>query len=431
MHVLVTGASGFIGRHLVQALLARGHRVSAAQRSLPPDGVRHVPSDFARDSEPAVWRPRLQGVDAVVNTVGIFAEHGAQSFGALHIRTPQALFTACVDVGVRRVLQLSALGADEGASTGYHVSKRTADEFLARLPLSSAIVQPSLVFGADGASSRMLLSLATLPLIPLPGDGLQRVQPIHVDDVVAALVALLAQESWRVGRVPLVGPQPVSLRAYLASLRSQLAVASPLGPARFLPVPQRLASTAAGIAERVPGALINREALQMLARGNEADPAPTTALLCRSPRPVEQFVPASAALDAARTAQLAWLLPLLVLSLAVVWIATAYVSAFAYPKAQSLALLAQVGLRGVPATLALYGAAAFDLVLGLATLASVAMRAAWRRLLWLAQIALMLTYTLIITIWLPEQWLHPFGPILKNVVLLAALVVLYRLEPRG
>jgi len=89
-----------------------------------------------------------------------------------------------------------------------------------------------------------------------------------------------------------------------------------------------------------------------------------------------------------------------------------------------------VGLRGSLAKAALYTASAFDLVLGLATLASFALRAAARRLLWLAQIVLMLGYTVIITVWLPEQWLHPFGPILKNVVLLATLVLLYRLEPR-
>ncbi len=430
MHVLVTGASGFIGRHLVAALLAGGHRVSAAQRSAPPAGVQHVLSDFARDIEPAVWVPRLQGVDAVVNAVGIFAERGAQTFGALHIRAPQALFTACVDAGVRRVVQLSALGADDAATSGYHVSKRTADEFLARLPLSSAVVQPSLVFGADGASSRMFMALASLPLVPLPGSGAQRVQPIHIDDLVAALVALLEHDAWRVGRVALVGPEPLTLRAYLAALRAQMDAAIPLGRARFVPVPQAIVQRGAQLAEHVPGALINREALQMLERGNTADAAVTAALLGHAPRPVNAFIPTGAALDAARTAQLAWLLPLLVLSLAIVWIATAYVSAFAYPKAQSYALLAQVGLRGALAKTALYSAAAFDVVLGLVTLASFALRAEWRRWLWLAQIALMLGYTLIITVWLPEQWLHPFAPILKNIVLLAALVLLVRLEPR-
>ena len=124
-------------------------------------------------------------------------------------------------------------------------------------------------------------------------------------------------------------------------------------------------------------------------------------------------------------AQLGWLLPTLRLSVAALWIVTGIVSLGLYPVEHSLALLARVGITGALAPVALYGAAALDLVLGVATLAM-----SRRRALWLVQIAVIAGYTLIITAFLPEFWLHPFGPLLKNVPLLAMLALLYVLERR-
>ena len=108
---------------------------------------------------------------------------------------------------------------------------------------------------------------------------------------------------------------------------------------------------------------------------------------------------------------------------AVVWIVTGVVSAGVYPVADSLALLLRVGVDARFAPLLLYGAAAFDLLLGAGML--VLRR---RRALYALQIALMLFYSAVIAWRLPEYWLHPFGPMLKNLPLLAALVLLWVLE---
>ena len=115
--------------------------------------------------------------------------------------------------------------------------------------------------------------------------------------------------------------------------------------------------------------------------------------------------------------------PVLVGAIAFVWIATAIVSAGIYPVDGSLQLLARTGLHGTMALAALYGAALLDLVLGIATLV---MRR--RRGLWLLQAALIVAYTVIITVALPDQWLHPYGPVTKNVPLLAMLALLYATE---
>jgi len=113
------------------------------------------------------------------------------------------------------------------------------------------------------------------------------------------------------------------------------------------------------------------------------------------------------------------------ISIAIVWIWTAVLSAGLYPVDDSLALLARVGVHGTLAVVALYLAAALDLAMGIATLA---LRR--RRILWLVQLALIAAYTGIITLALPEQWLHPFGPVLKNLPMMAAILLLHQSEPR-
>jgi uncharacterized protein YbjT (DUF2867 family) len=411
MRILITGASGFIGRRLADALRAAGHSVIAATR-------RHA--DFTRDVDAAVWQPRLAGVDVVINAVGILREHGRQTFERVHVSAPQALFAACAAAGVRRVVQISALGADRGTS-GYFRSKRRADEYLAQLPLDWTIVQPSLVFGIGGTSARLFTMMASLPIIALPGQGRQLVQPIHIDDLVLAITELVRHDGFARRRVALVGPEALTLREFLARLRHALG----FRPARFLPIPLALMHAIATVSQLSPRSLLDRESLAMLEAGNTADPTDTRELLARPPRAVEQFVAGSERKLAAEHAELQWLLPLLRWSIALVWIWTGIVSLGLYPRAASLALLARTGITGILADVALYGAAALDLVLGAATLL---MRR--RQRLWLAQFALILAYTIIITLELPEFWLHPYGPILKNLPLLACIALLYRLEAR-
>lgn len=258
--------------------------------------------------------------------------------------------------------------------------------------------------------------MASLPWIPLPGSGGQRVQPVHVEDVAAAVVSLARSRELRRERVAVVGPRALTLREFLAALRAGLG----LGAARFLRVPMAWVRAAARLG---PG-LLDRDAVTMLEHGSTGDPARFTQILGRPPRPAERFIAPAQAAEARMLARLAWLRPVMIAAVAFVWIATAAVSAGLYPTQESYALLARVGLSGTLAALALHGAAALDLALGIAT---VALRR--RRWLWRAQAALIVAYTAVITVFLPEHWLHPFGPVTKNVPLLAALWWLHETEP--
>ncbi|MGZ8259093.1 MAG: SDR family oxidoreductase [Caldimonas sp.] len=425
MKILLAGATGLIGSRLRSRLRGSGHALVLAGRTPPAqlfEGESWLELDLTGPAGGTAWAERLHGVDVAVNAVGLFRESGRQTFDALHRRGPIALFDACQRAGVRRVLQISALGADEDATSRFHRSKRDADDALLVLPLEGVVAQPSLVFALDGASARLFLAVASLPVVALPAGGRQRVQPIHVDDLTAALAALVEQPDVPRGRVALVGPEPLTVAAYVEALRAAMRLA----PAPVLAIPAAAVAFGARVVDALAPAPFARDAWAMLERGNEAPAGAARALAGGSLAAPRDFVSPALAPAVRARAQLDWLLPLLRVSLALVWIVTAVVSLGVYPVESSLALLERAGVPAPLRPLALYGAALLDLALGVATLA---MRR--RRWLWWAQIALILGFTAIISVRLPEFWLHPYGPVLKNLPMLAVLVALLQLEGRS
>lgn len=419
MKILVCGANGFIGRHLCDALAGVGHEVVRGVRVpvLPSD----MAMDYARDVHKDDWLPRLAGIDAVINAVGMMSEGKTRRFDAIHRDAPIALFQACEQAGVRRVIQISALGATTaGTLTPYMRSKRQADASLEQSALDWTILRPSLIVGADGASSRFFRMLASLPVIGLPGDGGQLLQPVHIDDVCAAVLCLLNSATHHRQIIAAVGPKAMTYRAMLQSYRD----AMHLPPPAWLPLLLPAMRLVARLAALLPQSVLSPDSLRMLEEGNVADKAAFAQLLGRAPRAAPSWFTGLAP-DMLRAQAIAdWTLPLMRVALALVWIVTGLLSLGIYPMDQSIAMLNQVGLHGVAATAALYAAALLDCGLGLATLLAPS------RLLWRLQIALIASYTVIITIFLPEYWRHPFGPVLKNIPILALLLVLDASETR-
>jgi uncharacterized protein YbjT (DUF2867 family) len=424
MVVLLTGASGFLGRHLLAGLLATGQQVVCAVRN--PHAlhdrnaqIRYVAADFTRDLDEAAWLPKLHGVDIVINAVGIIRERRNQTFDAIHTKAPCALFSACKQAGIRRVIQISALGADDAAQSRYHLSKKAADDFLAALDVPSVIVQPSLIYGDDGTSARLFTMMASMPVIFLPSLGEQRIQPLHIDDMVDVVLAILDTSLPPGTRLPAAGQRGLSLSEFLQILRASMGMKRPI----FLPIPLALMRIAARAGRFLPGSLLDDETFQMLVRGNTTQDESAAALLHRPMKAPEDFIKPSNAAAVRQRAQLGWLLPVMRFSIAIVWLVTGIVSAAVFPVADSYALLSRTGITGSVAPLMLYGAALLDLLFGFATL--LMKRRHW---LWVAQVTVIILYTGIITWKLPEFWTHPYGPILKNIPMLASIWMLMELE---
>lgn len=424
MRILITGSSGFIGRHLAARLAEAGHDLTCVVRHCEAHSVPGtcLEKDFATATHPQDWSAAVAGMDVVINAVGIFKESSTQTFDAIHRAAPCALFLAAAQAGVAHVVQISALGADDGAQSGFHRSKKAADDFLMALPgVRASIVQPSLVYGPGGASAALFETMASLPVIVVPGSGNQAVQPVHIDDLVSAVEALV-RSGKACGRVAMVGPVALTLRQFLASLRAAMDVR---GPVSYLPVPMPWLHRAARLGKRLPGAWPDEDALDMLERGNTAPAAGISSLLGRKPEAAERFIPASYAEAVRSHATMRWLLPVLRVCIGLVWLVTGIVSLGVYPVEDSYRLLARTGTPEWLQPVFLYGAALLDIALGAMTLWPY--RPRW---LWHMQAGLVLAYTLIITWKLPEFWAHPYGPVLKNLPFLAGLWILRELDRR-
>ena len=285
MNILLTGASGFLGRNIATRLRAAGHQVRPVCRS---QGV-----DFARMLEPVDWLPLLAGVDAVINCVGIIGETTTQRFQALHITAPQALFRACVSAGVRRVVQVSALGADAQAFSAYHRSKLAADDCLRSLALDWFVLRPALIYGHGGTSAQLFMALARLPLLPVIGSGEQAVQPVHIRDVVDGVLACLVTTQTR-QTLDIVGAETLTFKQWLHTLRA----AQGLTPCPTLRIPLRLALAVAWLGHHF-SPLLQPDNLRMLQAGYQGDGQALSTLLGRSPL---AFAPALLQQDAS-TAQ--------------------------------------------------------------------------------------------------------------------------------
>ena len=295
MRILITGATGFIGRHIARALVAAGHEVVGCARRRGEALYRYpdlgwIRADFSTDRTAAAWRPRLTGFDAVINAAGILRERAGQSFEAVHYQGPRALFEACAERGLRRVIHVSALGCERNPRP-YGETKLRLDRHLAALDLDWVIVRPSLVYGSDSPSSAMFRWLARLPLIPVVADGGQRLQPIHVDDLSLAVAQLVKDGKHARAVLELGGPGALTYKEFLGELRASLYGRS----ARFVGVPLLVAKIGARASDAVGIGPVGVDTLNMLVDGNVAPANAAPELLGRAPKSTAEFARAAPA----------------------------------------------------------------------------------------------------------------------------------------
>lgn len=416
MRILLVGAGGFIGRHLLRALHAEGHQLFATSRSgqgaeLP--GVRWLPLDLAKLSNQPEHFNWPDGIELLINASGVLSAD-AHHLSEVQDRGVRALFDLVARNGAR-ILQLSALGAGEQRDVPFLASKAAADDYLLSLQVPAVVLRPSLVLGEGGASSGWLSCLSPWPLIPLL-DTQARAQPLHIDDLVAAVLGLLRQWPERPCIVPLVGPEAMTLPQLIDRLR----IAQGWCPARYVQVPAVLSGLGAWLGDRLGWRALNCQTLTLARRDNLASPDAMKSVCGRVAAPL-----ASRLIGWPRREQSVALTlrPLLLAMLVLIWLGTALVC-LGPGYDWGLRIMAEIGVQGWQAAAAVIAGALADAALGIGLLLR-----RWRRHALRAQLALMLGYMLIISLWLPHYWFDPFGAVAKNLVLLVATLWLLWTEP--
>jgi NADH dehydrogenase len=257
--ILVTGASGFVGSHTVPTLLAAGHRVVALCRT-PTSGETVVGrlADAQRANvevrigdltRPATLGPALAGIDGVVHLVALPRDfNGGADLRLVNTEGTRAMVAAMKSAGVRRIIHMGAMGVTDDPALHYASSKAKAEALVSASDLAWTILKPSLQFGEGDGFFNIVAGLVRLSpgIVPVPGDGLARFQPIHADDVAAVVVRAVADPTTVGGVYELGGPRYWTYREITRE------VIRALGKRRaIVPMPVPLIRLVAGTAERL------------------------------------------------------------------------------------------------------------------------------------------------------------------------------------
>jgi NADH dehydrogenase len=217
--VCVLGGSGFVGRHVISKLCEQGYEVLVPYRNI--NRAKHLsvlPTVSLVEADvhaPAVLKSLFQGVDAVINLVGILHEHRRGAFQSAHVELPRKVVEACRAAGVKRLLHMSALGGDPDGLSRYQRSKGEGEALVLAShgdDLAVTVFRPSVIFGPEDSFLNLFARLLYwTPIFPL-GSPNAKFQPVYVGDVAHAYVASLNNPATFGQRYELCGPTVYTLQ---------------------------------------------------------------------------------------------------------------------------------------------------------------------------------------------------------------------------
>ena len=253
----VFGGSGFLGRHIVRALVHRGWRIRVAVRRpdlaaflQPIGGVGQIQPVQANLRFPDSIAAAIEGASAVVNATGVKAESGAQTYASVHVEGAAALAKAASAARVSTYVHISGIGADPNSASPYIASKGLGEKATRDAFPDAVVMRPSVVFGPEDDFFNRFGALACHMLIlPLLGGGGTRLQPVYVGDAAEAVTVALSGLAKPGLAYELGGPRTMTLReaaelTLSAIDRRRLLIGLPLGPSRWIAASTEFASKA-------------------------------------------------------------------------------------------------------------------------------------------------------------------------------------------
>ncbi|HET9428734.1 MAG TPA: SDR family oxidoreductase [Allosphingosinicella sp.] len=430
MRILLLGATGLIGSAVAARLAAEDHELvgvtrapGAAARRVPV--TRRVELDLRDITGPADWQPHLQGIDAVVNCAGTLQSSLRDSTSKVHVDSAVALWRACEEANVRRVIHVSAIGVDRGAASDFSRSKALGDMALQNSRLDWVILRPSVVVGRGAyGGSALFRGLAALPVLPrFPDSG--PLDVVQLDDVAETVARLLRPGTPTRVALELTGPDRLDVEQIVSAYRQWLG----WRPARTVSVPSFLMSLAwkfgdaiAWLGWRPP---IRTSARREMARGAIGDGSEWRRATGIEPVSLATALAAEPASVQERWfARLYLLKPFAIGIFAGFWLMTGIVSlTIGWQHAVDLM---QMTVAAPLAEIAVVGGAVADLAIGTAILFRRTARTAL-----IAALLFSLLYLILGTVLLPVLWAGSLGPLMKVWPILALnLICLAILDER-
>jgi uncharacterized protein YbjT (DUF2867 family) len=288
--VTVFGGTGFLGRRVVEHLRKHGFFVRIASRH--PDRAREL---FGADSsqfqsleadirDPQAVAEALAGAYGAVNAVSLYVEREGETFHSVHVEAARRLAERARQDGLERLVQVSGIGADP-ASPSLYIRKRGEGELAVRAAFPDVIVvRPAVMFASDDAFLTPILALLRkLPVFPMFGRGLTRLQPAYVSDVAEAIAKTLAMPERSAITFECGGPRIYFYKDLLRTVAREAGL-----EARLIPVPFAVWHALAWMAEALPNAPVTRNQVELMQVDNVASRGmPGFAELGISPQPVE------------------------------------------------------------------------------------------------------------------------------------------------
>ena len=410
MHILVLGATGLVGSAVCARLVSKGHEVTGLARNAPAVALyatRFLAVDISTLKIEADWLAYLVGVNAVVNCAGILQDSPNDSAAGVHDVGVKALFQACANSGIKRVVHLSAIGVDRMTPTDFSRTKLRGDESLMSLNLDWVILRPSVVVGRPAyGGSALFRGLASLSFLPEPqSTGL--LQIVQLDELVSTIEFFLNEDSPSKVAIDIAGPERLSLTDIVLKYRAWLG----WKPPRIVDMPQWLSSLMYRLGD-LAGFFGWRPPMRTTAgieikRGAIGDNSSWKAMTGIEPRSLADALRAEApSVQEKWFSQLYFLKALVFGVFALFWITTGLVS-FGPGWKIGMDLMREGGVEDIGPLLIAAGASA-DIVIGI----GIAFRRTARIALW-AAFAISVAYVIMGTILVPRLWEDPLGAMLK------------------